>query len=296
MLLIDLERGQLISDGQIKRELAQGKPFAKWAATYQLSCDDLPADTAQPLERLAPAQLLQRQLACGYSQEDLKFILEPMATGAQEAVGSMGDDTPVAVLSQRPVALTRYFRQEFAQVTNPAIDPIREELVMSTYSYLGRRPNLLLINGEPRNKILRLPTPVLTVEQLQQITGLSDHTDGALHTEVLDITYPVADGWEAMAANIERLCAQAQQHVEAGVSVLVLSDRAAGAKRVAIPALLAVSAVHHHLINSGLRTQAGLVADTASVWEVHDFAVLIGFGAEAICPYPRLLDDGANPA
>ena len=283
MLLIDLERKQLISDEQIKRELAASQPFARWIRSYQRAVADLPT-SAMP-DQPAPEQVLQLQLAYGYSQEDLKFILEPMVLAGQEAVGSMGDDTPVAVLSDQPRALTHYFRQEFAQVTNPPIDPIREELVMSTHSYLGRRPNLLRVNGEPSHQVLRLETPALTAEQLQQVLQMEKHTDGSMRAATLDITYPVAAGWRNMAAAVEQLCAQARQLVEEGVAVLVLSDRGTSAERVAIPALLAVSAVHHHLINAGLRTQAGLVADTASVRGTHDFAVLIGFGAEAICPY-----------
>ncbi len=286
MLLVDLVRGRLISDTQIKQELSTIQPFAKWVGDYQIGFNDLPEAADKFPQRPSPEEQLKLQLAFGYTLEDLKFILEPMVTAGQEPVGSMGDDTPVSVLSDQPCVLSRYFRQEFAQVTNPAIDPIREELVMSTHSYLGRRPNLLLVNGEPSHKVLRLESPVLTVTQLQQILGLNaNDVPDRLGSEVLDITYTATSGWQEMTVKLERLCKKAQQLVENGVTILVLSDRNTGPDRVAIPALLAISAVHHHLIDAGLRTQTGLVADTASAREVHDFAVLIGFGAEAICPY-----------
>ena len=286
MLLIDLERGRIVSDDEVKSEMADTAPFADWVRKYQLPVANLPETPSADLPtEPAPEELLRLQQAHGYTSETLKFLLEPMVSDAQEPVGSMGDDSPQAVLSNRPRVLTDYFRQEFAQVTNPAIDPIREDLVMGTNTYLGRRPNLLEPNTEPEHALLRLDTPVLDEDDLARITDVERHTNGQLRTKSLDVTHPVSDDDMALEKALEDLCDRAEEFASSDVSVLVLTDRATSGSRVAFPAVLALSAVHHRLIDAGLRTRVGLVVDTAQAREVHDFAVLIGFGAEAVCPY-----------
>lgn len=285
MLLIDLDEGRIISDAEAKNSLASTAPFSEWVAKYQISLTDL-AEPASKLEpRPAPEALTKLQLAFGYSQEDLKFILTPMTTDAQEPVGSMGDDSPQAVLSEFPRSLTNYFRQEFAQVTNPAIDPIREEIVMGTNAYLGSRPNLMAINQEPAHQVFALETPVLTEDDLARLLDAEKLTAGKITSERLSINHPLTDNVTDAEAALQKLCTRAEQLAEQGTSVIVLSDRGVGPDEVSLPALLAMSAVHQHLVATGLRNDVGLVVDTASVREVHDFAVFIGFGAEAICPY-----------
>ena len=287
MLLVDLEQGRVISDEEAKSELADARPFADWNSKYQVRLAELPQAGAVRLATQPDADtLLQLQLAHRYTNEELKFVLDPMVANAQEPVGSMGDDTPQAVLSTKPRKFSDYFRQEFAQVTNPPIDPIREELVMGTNTYLGRRPNLLEPNTEPRHPLLALDTPVLTLEDLESILDAEHATAGRIKCQLVDITYPSADGWEAMEAALEKICDLAEEIAkDASSGVLVLSDRGTNAANVAIPTVLALSAVHHRLIDEGLRTRVGLVVDTAQASEVHDFAVMIGFGAEAVCPY-----------
>ncbi len=286
MLLVDLERGRIVGDDEAKSELAGSRPFAEWVGKYQIPLSELPETPEGSLpESPGPEEILCLQQAHGYTSETLKFILEPMVSDGQEPVGSMGDDSPQAVLSDRPRVLTDYFRQEFAQVTNPAIDPIREDLVMGTNTYLGRRPNLLEPNTEPEHSILRLDSPVLDEDELRRVVDVEKLSGGRMRTVTLDVTHPVSDDDDALERAIEGLCDRAEECASSGVSVIVMSDRTTSAERVAIPAVLALSAVHHRLIYAGLRTRVGLVSDTAQAREVHDFAVLIGFGAEAVCPY-----------
>ena len=287
MLLVDLERQRIVSDAELKQELAGVQAFASWVGKYQLRLDELPAVPAAELPPAPDAEgLLRRQLASRYTKEDLKFILEPMVANSQEPVGSMGDDTPQAVLSAKVRKLTDYFRQEFAQVTNPAIDPIREELVMGTNTYLGARPNLLEPNAEPKQHLLRLDTPVIDEQELARIMKVEQGSDGRIAATTIDLTYPASEGAAGMGPALDGMRDEAARLADReGSMVLVLSDRSASAERLAVPALLALSAIHHRLIDEGLRTRVGLVVDTAQACEVHDFAVLIGFGAEAICPY-----------
>jgi glutamate synthase (NADPH/NADH) large chain len=229
--------------------------------------------------------LLDRQQAFGYTQEDLKFLLAPMAQTGQEAIGSMGTDTPVSALSSQPKLLHTYFKQLFAQVTNPPIDPIREELVMSLVSFIGPRPNLLDLAGTSRQKRLEVPQPILTNVDLEKIRAIGDIKDNDFLTMTLDITWPAADGALGMEKALEHLCARAESSVHEGHNIIILSDRAVSADRIPIPSLLACSAVHHHLIRKGLRTSVGLVVETGEAREVHQFATLAGYGAEAINPY-----------
>ena len=229
--------------------------------------------------------LLDRQQAFGYSQESIKFLMLPMAESGQEAVGSMGTDTPISALSNRPKLLHTYFKQNFAQVTNPPIDPIREELVMSLVTFIGPRPNLLDLEGTSKQKRLEAAHPILFNENLERIRGIGDVADNQFRTVTLDITYGADHGAAGMGKALETLSKRAEAAVRSGENIIILSDRATGPDRIPIPSLLATSAVHHHLIRCGLRTSVGLVVETGEAHEVHQFATLAGYGAEAINPY-----------
>jgi len=283
MFLIDMEQGRIIDDVEVKEELASAKPYREWLDKTQIHLDELPSDVAP----MAPdeATLLDNQQAFGYSQEDIKFLLTPMVMTGQEGTGSMGADNPPSVLSLRAKHLSTYFKQNFAQVTNPPIDPIREELVMSLVSLIGPRPNLLNPSDAGKHMRLEVSQPVLTNEDLERIRHVEDNTAGAFRTKTLDITYPVANGAPGMKMAMEALCTLAEQKVREGYNILILSDRKVDADNIAIPALLATSAVHHHLIRKGLRTESGLVLETGAALEVHHFATLAGYGAEAVNPY-----------
>ena len=284
MLLIDLEQGRIIGDEENKAELANAKPYQEWLNRTQVQLEDLPS-IRRPSRRPNAPSLLNRQQAFGYTQEDLKLLMGPMAETGQEAVGSMGIDTPIAVLSKRPKLLYAYFKQLFAQVTNPPIDPIREELVMSLVSLIGPRPNLLGLSDGATHQRLEVSQPILTNEDLEKIRSIGKLADQAFRTSTLDMTYPVEHGAAGMKVALTELCKQAEAACYDGYNIVVLSDRAVSADRVAIPALLATSAVHHHLIRTGLRTSLGLVVETGEAREVHHFCLLGGFGAEAINPY-----------
>ncbi len=285
MLLIDMEAGRIIEDEEIKRTLAQAQPYAEWLAATQFKLEDLPEPPLwDPALANAPSDLLDRQQAFGYTQEDIAVFLEPMSRTGEDPIGSMGTDTPLAVLSRRPRLLYDYFKQNFAQVTNPPIDPIREELVMSLVSMIGPRPNLLGRQAGT-HKRLEVSQPVLTNGDLEKIRAISDLLDGAFRTVTLDATWPAAAGADGLEAALDALCAAATDAVLADMNILVLSDRAVSADRIPIPAALATAAVHHRLIRQGLRMQTGLVVETGEAREVHHFCVLAGFGAEAINPY-----------
>ncbi|MGE3747368.1 MAG: glutamate synthase large subunit, partial [Sphingomonadaceae bacterium] len=284
MLLIDLDQGRIIEDDEIKAELAGAAPYADWLKATQYKLEDLPEpEQASPLANDVSA-LLDRQQAFGFTQEDEARFLEPMARAGDDPIGSMGTDTPIAVLSTRARLLYDYFKQNFAQVTNPPIDPIREELVMSLVSMIGPRPNLL---GRQRgtHKRLEVSQPVLTDTDLAKIRSASEMLDGAFRTETIDITWPASEGAAGMERAVELACSAATEAVLADQNILVLSDRAVSADRIAIPAALATAAVHHHLIRQGLRMQTGLVIETGEAREVHHFCVLAGYGAEAVNPY-----------
>jgi glutamate synthase (NADPH/NADH) large chain len=283
MFLIDMEQGRIIDDEEIKSGLARAKPYQDWLEKTQIDLHDLPSVVGAMSPD--PDTLLNRQQAFGYTQEDIKFLLTPMVLTGQEAIGSMGADNPPAVLSNKPKHLSNYFKQLFAQVTNPPIDPIREEIVMSLVSLIGPRPNLLGLHDGGENMRLEVSQPVLTNEDLERIRNIEDNCHGAFHTKTLSITYPAVDGEAGMARALEALCEAAEHAVREGFNILILSDRAVDADNVAIPALLATSAVHHHLIRHGLRTESGLVVETGAALEVHHFATLAGYGAEAINPY-----------
>jgi glutamate synthase (NADPH) large chain len=282
MLLVDLLEGRIISDDEIKATLARQHPYRKWLERTQIILEDLPA--VQAREMRTNIALLDRQQVFGYTQEDLQILLEPMATTGQEAVGSMGNDTPISALSNKPKLLYTYFKQNFAQVTNPPIDPIREELVMSLVSFIGPRPNLFDLKGLSRKKRLEVRQPILTNEDLEKIRCIG-HVEEQFDTKTLDITYAAELGAPGMTPALERLCERAEAAVRGGYNIIILSDRQAGPDRIPIPALLATAAVHHHLIRKGLRTAVGLVVETGEAREVHHFCCLAGYGAEAINPY-----------
>ena len=211
--------------------------------------------------------------------------MEPMATTGQEAVGSMGNDTPISALSDKPKLLYTYFKQNFAQVTNPPIDPIREELVMSLVSFIGPRPNLFDLEGTSRQQAARGAPADPDQRGPGEDPLASAHVEEQFDTKTLDITYPAEQGAAGMEAALDALCERAEAAVRGGYNIIILSDRSAGPDRIPMPALLATAAVHHHLIRKGLRTAVGLVVETGEAREVHHFCVLAGYGAEAINPY-----------
>ena len=286
MFLIDTELGRIIDDSELKDSLASAKPYREWIEKIRIKLDELPM-TKEVIEP-STISLLDRQQAFGYTQEDIKFILEPMAANGEEATGSMGNDAALPVLSSKLKPLYNYFKQLFAQVTNPPIDPIREDLVMSVVSFIGPKPNLLGIFDLNPPIRLEVSQPVLSFDDIEKIRQIEKHTNGKFRSHELDICYPVAWGKDGVEARLASLAAEAEDAVRSGANILIVSDRQMNASNVAIPALLATSAVHQHLVKKGLRTSAGLVVETGSAREVHHFALLGGYGAEAVHPYLAL--------
>ncbi len=285
MLLIDFAEGRIIEDEELKAQLAGAEPYQQWLDQAQYKLKDL--EVVEPELAQLPVEttsLLDRQQAFGYTQEDVSRFLEPMAQVADDPIGSMGTDTPIAVLSSRSRLLYDYFKQNFAQVTNPPIDPIREELVMSLVSMIGPRPNLLG-HDAGAHKRLEVEQPILTNEDVAKIRSVEAALDGAFRTETIDITWDAAKGAAGLEEAVQAICWAATEAVLADKNILILSDRAQGPDRIPIPALLATAAVHHHLVRQGLRMQTGLVVETGEAREVHHFCVLAGYGAEAINPY-----------
>ncbi len=288
MFLIDLEQGRMIDDEELKAGLANSKPYKQWIENLRIRLDDIqaqPSDTDAPSTLPTKDSLLDLQQAFGYTQEDIKFLMAPMATNGEEGIGSMGNDSPLAVLSSKNKPLYNYFKQLFAQVTNPPIDPIREAIVMSLVSFIGPKPNLLDINQVNPPMRLEVAQPVLDVCDMQKLRHIEDHTHGKFKSITLDITYPLSWGQEGVEAKLASLCAASVDAIKGGRNILIISDKAVTATQVAVPALLALSAIHQHLVREGLRTSAGLVVETGSAKEVHHFAVLAGYGAEAVHPY-----------
>ena len=285
MLLIDMEQGRIIEDEEIKAQLAAAEPYANWLEAAQYKLKDLGAvDVAGQVLANDPAALLDRQQAFGYTQEDIAKFLEPMATNGEDPIGSMGTDTPIAILSSRSRLLYDYFKQNFAQVTNPPIDPIREELVMSLVSMIGPRPNLLG-HDAGTHKRLEVDQPILTNADLAKIRSVEQALDAAFRAETIDITWDAESGAAGLEMAIKEMCWAATEAVLQDKNILILSDRSQSSDRVAMPALLATAAVHHHLVRQGLRMQTGLVVETGEAREVHHFCVLAGYGAEAVNPY-----------
>ena len=284
MFLIDMEQGRIVTDTEIKNELSNAHPYQEWLDKGQIELSDL-TGKANPKPPLTPKDLLKTQQSFGYTQEDIKFLLHPMVNGGEEGLASMGTDSPVAVLSDRSRHLSNYFKQNFAQVTNPPIDPIREEVVMSLITLIGPRPNLLGHDNSGSHMRLESSQPVLSNEDLDRIRHIHDHAGDAFQTATLDITYYASKGPEGMREAIYDLCKAAKNAVLGHYNILILSDRAVSAQRLAIPALLATSAVHQYLIQEGLRTETGLVVETGAALEIHHVATLAGYGAEAVNPW-----------
>ncbi|MDR0674262.1 MAG: glutamate synthase subunit alpha [Zoogloeaceae bacterium] len=286
MFLIDMDQGRVIDDKELKDALAASHPYREWIEKVRIRLDEVPA--AEESADDSATALLDRQQAFGYTQEDIKFILAPMAANGDEPTGSMGNDSALPALSHRPKTLYSYFKQLFAQVTNPPIDPIREELVMSLVSFIGPKPNLL--NTIDINPPIRLEVaqPMLLEGDMEKIRHIGKYTGGKFKSHELDICYPVAWGREGIEARLASLAAEAEDAVRQGANILIVSDRKMSRERLAIPALLATSAIHQHLVKGGLRTSTGLVAETGSARETHHFALLGGYGAEAVHPYLAL--------
>ena len=285
MLVVDLDQKRIISDKELKDELTNSHPYQEWLDNTQINLSSLPPE----ISPMTPesAVLLDYQQAFGYNKEDLKFFLEPMIVQGQDPIASMGRDIPLAALSDKNRLLYDYFFQNFAQVTNPPIDPIREELVMSLVSFIGPRPNLLDLKSGGRQKRLEVDQPILTNMDLERIRRIENHFDGSFKTYTLSICYKkninVTVNMEQM---LIKLCKKAEELVRAnGYNIIILSDRKVDKEYMAIPALLATSAVHHHLIKKGLRTEVGIVVETGEAKRVHDLCLLAGYGAEAINPY-----------
>ncbi len=282
MFLIDLDAGRIIDDKELKDTYASAKPYKQWIESVRIKLDDLKVDAEKRADKTT---LLDRQQAFGYTQEDLKFLMAPMAVAGEEANGSMGNDSPLAVMSNKNKPLYNYFKQLFAQVTNPPIDPIREAMVMSLVSFIGPKPNLLDTNNINPPMRLEVAQPILDYKDITRLRDISAHTGGKFRSYELDICYPASWGKEGVEARLASLCAQAVDAVNSGHNILIVSDRNIDKEHVAIPALLATSAIHQHLVSKGLRTSTGLVVETGSARETHHFALLAGYGAEAIHPY-----------
>jgi glutamate synthase (NADPH/NADH) large chain/glutamate synthase (ferredoxin) len=278
LFLVDLEKGRIVADDEVKREVASQQPYGEWVARNTVHFDDLePAHVT--MTGVEPTRL--RQLAFGYTQEDLRVLIAPMAATGEEPLGSMGNDASLAVLSDRRPPLYSYFKQLFAQVTNPPIDPIRESIVMSLGTGVGSEQNLLDETPEHAHQLV-MSQPILRNWELETLRHVSHDVFNA-HT--IDITWPIADGVAGLEKRLAQICDEAHGAIEEGTNILILSDRRMNAERVAIPALLAVAATHHHLVRAGTRLRAGLVLESGEPREVHHMATLIGFGASAINPY-----------
>ena len=285
MFMIDLEQGRIVDDEELKNQYASAKPYRQWVDSVRIKLEELPAEAERPA---FAETLLDRQQAFGYTQEDIKFLMSPMAQAGEEGIGSMGNDSPLAVLSDRNKPLYNYFKQLFAQVTNPPIDPIREAIVMSLVSFIGPKPDLLDINAVNPPMRLEVTQPILDAADMARLRSIDRFTSGKFKSFELDITYPLEWGHDGIEAKLASLCAQSVDAIRSGHNVLIISDRAMSREHVALPAPLALSAVHQHLVREGLRTTAGLVVETGSAREVHHFAVLAGYGAEAVHPYLAL--------
>jgi glutamate synthase (ferredoxin) len=280
LLVVDTRRGLILGNAEAKREVARREPYARWAGRCVLRLRPAaPQPKPQPVD---PADLAVRQLAFGWSFEDLRYVLEPMANTGQDAVWSMGDDTPIPPLAQRPPAVYAFFRQRFAQVTNPPIDSLRESLVMSLRMHLGRRASLL--SRRPVGlRLVRNEHPVLLDEEMETLRQV-----GGVRVVTVDATWPAAGGPGQLRTSLDRVCRAVGRAVRGGARIVVLSDRAVDAERAPIPMLLAVGATHHYLLAKGLRGRLGLVAEAGDAWDVHHVATLIGYGAEAVHPWLAL--------
>ncbi|MFQ5471797.1 MAG: glutamate synthase large subunit, partial [Dehalococcoidia bacterium] len=292
MFLIDLEEGRIVDDAELKSRMSGRHPYGEWLKEHLRTFDSLP--NTEPAERLSGDDLLKQQMAFGYTVEDLKYIVGPMATAAQEALGSMGTDTPLAVLSDKPQPLHYYFKQLFAQVTNPPLDAIREEIVTSVRTLIGPEGNLL----DPRPEscaMMSLNSPFISNEELAKFRALDDDE---LRTKVLRMLFDPNDGPRSLEDALDNLCREADEAIEEGATILILSDRGVDENHAPIPSLLAVAGLHNHLVRNRTRTQTGLVVEAGDAREAHHFSLLIGYGAGAINPYlaidsiKQMIDEG----
>ena len=295
MFLVDFEQGKIIDDNELKRDLSVRRPYGEWLENQVLELDKL--SPAEPETRLDDAALLSRMQAFGYTVETLSFMLVPLVTEKRDPVGSMGNDSALACLSDQPRMIYDYFKQLFAQVTNPAIDSIREEMVMSLESYIGPEGNLLE-TSESQAARLRVPHPILTNGELATLKSI-DHR--GWKTRTIDITYPRGEGKNGLTSTLDRISLEAEEAIDRGDSLVILSDRAVGSDRVPASSLLACGAVHQHLVKRAKRTRIGIILETAEGREVHHHCLLIGYGADAINPYLafeallKCSDDGLFP-
>ena len=283
MFVVDMNEGRIISDEELKQKICSQKPYAEWLNKYKIRLEELPEPRVM-FTHLEHDQVFKYQKAFGYTTEDLDTIIAPMAIDGKEPIGSMGNDAPLAVLSNKPQHLSSYFKQLFAQVTNPPIDPIREKMVMSLATFAGSNGNLLVEEATACHSVA-LQHPILNNHELEKIRSIDT---GVFQAKTLQL-YFRADGKPgSLKAGIDRLCRYAVDAVQDGFEVIILTDRAIDSEHAPIPSLLATAAVHHHLIKKGYRGQVGIIVEAGDVWETHHFACLIGFGATAINPYLAL--------
>ena len=279
MLLVDLEQGRIVPDEEIKAGLASRQPYAEWLKKNQITLESLPEPTR--VQGSDHKTVLMRQRCFGYTDEDVRMLITPMASNGEEAIGSMGIDTPLACLSDKPQLLFNYFKQLFAQVTNPPIDPIREELVMSLTSYIGTERNMLAETPEHCHT-LKMPQPILTNRELEKLRRVSR---GDLLASTLSTTFKVHEGEVGLKRALDGLCRRASLQIKAGYSLLILSDRGVDEEYAPIPSLLALTAVHNHLAREGTRTGVALIIESGEPREVMHYCLLIGYGASAVNPY-----------
>jgi glutamate synthase (NADPH/NADH) large chain len=280
MFIVDMEQGRIIPDEEIKAQICSAQPYQQWLNEYKLHIEDLdqPIRTYRQYE---DSSLLKRQMAFGFTSEDLRMILAPMAQSGMEAIGSMGTDVPLAVLSEQSQHMSSYFKQLFAQVTNPPIDSIRERAIMSLISFVGSTENILTETPQHCRQI-ELPHPVLTVSEFDKLRFIDKNH---FQAKTINIYFRADEGGKALERALGRICRYAVEAIEDGFEIIILSDRAIDSDHAPIPTLLATAAIHHHLIREGLRGRVGLLVEAGDVWETHHYATLIGYGAAGICPY-----------
>jgi glutamate synthase (NADPH/NADH) large chain len=283
MFIVDMEAGRIISDDELKQNICSQQPYGDWLNQYKIRLEELPEPRIQ-FTHLEHDQIFKYQKAFGYSKEDLELIITPMALEGKEPIGSMGTDTPLAVLSDQPQHITSYFKQLFAQVTNPPIDPIRERMVMSLATFVGSQGSLL-IEDPMASHCVALKHPILSNHELEKIRSIDT---GVFQAKTLQCYFRADGNPGSLKKGLDRLCRYAVDAVEDGFEVIVLTDRSIDSEHAAIPSLLACSSVHHHLTRKGLRGKVGIIVEAGDVWEVHHYACLIGFGATAINPYLAL--------
>lgn len=282
MFLVDFEQGRIIDDEELKADIASRQPWQQWVSEQRIRLEELPRRT--PPERLTGQELYSRMQAFGYTSETMQFMLLPLIKADKDPIGSMGNDAALACLSDQPRMLYDYFHQIFAQVTNPPIDSIREEVIMSLECYIGPEGNLLAPTAESSHR-LAVPHPILTNHQMANLKGINHRN---WKCRVIDITYPVSEGAAGLRPALDRICAEARQAIREGYSLIVLSDRRISADRVPVSSLMATGTVHHHLVRHEERTQIGLLVESGEAREVHHFCLLIGYGADAVNPYLAL--------